>query len=135
MSEHIQPEGLFASERLGFTQVVASAPGRTIYVSGQTACDANGQPVGGDDVAAQAAAALQNLGLALAAAGAKPSDVTMIRLYIVGYSVELAPAIGKEVGKFFAGVKPPASTWVGVQALFHPAFRIEIEAVAVVAKG
>ena len=35
MLEHIQPEGLFPSERLGFTQVVTSAPGRLVFVSGR----------------------------------------------------------------------------------------------------
>ena len=132
MLEHIQPEGLFRSERLGFTQVVTARPGRTVFVSGQTACDPRGRPVGGKDVAAQASVALENLGLALAAAGARPGDVTMLRLYIVGYTPAMAPDIGAKVSQFFSGVKPPASTWLGVQALFHPDFLIEIEAVAVV---
>jgi enamine deaminase RidA (YjgF/YER057c/UK114 family) len=130
--EHIQPDGLFPSERLGFTQVVVAPPGRQVFVSGQTACDARGRAVGGADVAAQAAVALENLGTALAAAGAAPGDVTMLRVYVVGYTAEMAPQIGAHVRHFFAGVKPPASTWVGVQALFHPDFLIEIEAIAVV---
>src|SRR5262245_25043243 len=97
MLEHIQPEGVFRSGRLGFTQVVTARPGRTVFVSGQTACDARGRPVGGKDVAAQTSVALENLGLALAAAGAKPGDVTMIRLYIVGYTPAMAPDIGAKV--------------------------------------
>jgi len=40
--------------------------------------------------------------------------------------------VGARVAQFFSGIKPPASTWVGVQALFHPDFLIEIEAMAVV---
>jgi enamine deaminase RidA (YjgF/YER057c/UK114 family) len=130
--EHIQPEGLFPSERLGFTQVVTADPGRTVFVAGQTACDKSGRPTGGGDVATQASAALENLGIALAAAGAEPRDVTMIRVYIVGYTPALAKEIGPRITKFFANAKPPASTWVGVQALFHPDFLIEIEAIAVV---
>ena len=55
MLQHIQPEGLFPSERLGFTQVVTAAPGRLVFVSGQTACDHKGRPVGGDDVVASLA--------------------------------------------------------------------------------
>jgi enamine deaminase RidA (YjgF/YER057c/UK114 family) len=132
MLQHIQPDSLFPSERLGFTQVVTAAPGRLVFVSGQTACDQKGRPIGGDDVAAQAGAALENLGAALAAAGAGPGDVTMLRLYIVGYTAAIAPAVGARVAQFFSGVKPPASTWVGVQALFHPDFLVEIEAMAVV---
>ena len=110
MLEHIQPEGLFPSERLGFTQVVTAGPGRMVFVSGQTACDPHGRPVGGADVATQAAAALENLGIALAAAGAEPRDVTMIRVYIVGYTPALATEVGARIARFFADVKPPAST-------------------------
>src|SRR5437870_9068782 len=131
MHDHIQPAGLSPSERFGFTQVVASRGGKTVYISGQTAADAAGAPVGGDDIGAQAAAALANVGHALSAAGAVPADVAMIRVYIVNYSMDMVPAIGGEVAKFFGGAKPPASTWIGVQALFHPAFQIEIEAIAV----
>ena len=41
----------------------------------------------------------------------------------------LVPDADTEVPGFFAGVEPPASTWVGVQALMHPDFLIEIETV------
>jgi enamine deaminase RidA (YjgF/YER057c/UK114 family) len=129
--QHLQPEGLFPSERLGFTQVVTSAPGRTVYVSGQVGCDEAGRPVS-EDLAGQAAQALVNVGRALDAAGASREDVAMIRVYIVDYAPELAPIVSDAIGAFFAGAKPPASTWLGVPALFHPAFRIEIEVVAVV---
>jgi len=129
--DHLQPEALFPSERLGFTQVVTSAPGRTVHVSGQVGCDVTGRPVS-DELGAQATQALANLGHALAAAGAGPKDVTMIRVYIVDYEPELGATVGKAITGFFAGTMPPASTWIGVSALFHPAFKIEIEAVAVV---
>ncbi len=130
MIERIQPSGLFPSAKLGFTQVVAASPGRLIWIAGQTACDERGRPVGGTDVGAQAAAALQNLGQALAAAGAGPADVTMLKVYVVGFNRDVASQIAPRVAEFFAGVEPPASTWVGVEALMHPDFLIEIEAVA-----
>ena len=130
MIEHIQPPGLFPAAKLGFTQVVAATPARLIWVAGQTACDQRGRPLGGHDVRAQAAVALQNLGQALAAAGAGPADVTMLKVYVVGLSREVAAQVAPRVAEFFAGVEPPASTWVGVQALMHPDFLIEIEATA-----
>jgi enamine deaminase RidA (YjgF/YER057c/UK114 family) len=131
--EHIQPAELFDAGKLGFTQVVASPPGRQIFVSGQTAWGLDHEVVGGDDLGAQAKSALANLGHALAAAGAGPKDVTQMRVYIVGLSPEDLPKVGSAVAAFFAGVEPPASTWVGVQALVDPRLRIEIEATAVVA--
>jgi enamine deaminase RidA (YjgF/YER057c/UK114 family) len=133
MMEHIQPPGLFPAAKLGFTQVVTATADRLIWVAGQTACDQRGRPLGGRDVGAQAAAALQNLGQALAAAGARPADVTMLKVYVVGLDRDAAAQIAPRVAEFFAGVEPPASTWVGVQALMHPDFLIEIEATAAVA--
>ena len=130
MIDHIQPPGLFPGAKLGFTQVVTATAKRLIWVAGQTACDQRGRPVGGSDVGAQAAAALDNLRQALEAAGARPADVTMLKVYIVGLNRERAVQIGQRVAEFFAGVEPAASTWVGVTALMHPDFLIEIEAVA-----
>jgi 2-iminobutanoate/2-iminopropanoate deaminase len=75
---------------------------------------------------------LENLGRALAAAGAGPADVTMLRVYIVGFNRDVAAQVAPRVANFFAGVEPTASTWVGVQALMHPDFLVEIEAVAAV---
>jgi len=130
--EHIQPPDLFPSAKLGFTQVVAATPVRTVWIAGQTACDQAGRPLGAGDIGVQAEAALVNVGRALAAAGAAPRDVTMLRVFIVGFTREASRAVGAEVSKFFAGCEPPASTWVGVTALMHPAFLIEIEAVAAI---
>src|SRR6266849_6047050 len=130
MLQHIQPPDLFRSSKLGFTPVVTATAGRTVWVAGQTACDARGRPVAAGDVGKQAEVALENVRHALAAAGAGPGDVTMLKVYIVGFTHEAATEIGARVASFFAGVEPPASTWVGVAVLMHPHFLIEIEAVA-----
>ena len=131
MIERIQPDELFESKRFGFTQVVASSPGRLVFVSGQVAWTRDLKVVGADDLGAQAEQALSNLGHALAAAGASPADVTMLRAYIVDYEPAQAAALSPLFDRFFDG-SPPASTWVGVAALANPAFKIEIEAIAVV---
>ena len=125
MIEHIQPPGLFPGAKLGFTQAVAATT-RLIWIAGQTACNQRSRRVGGTDIGAQAAVSLENLGQALAAAGAGPADVTMLRVYIVGFNRDVAAQIASRVAQFFAGVDPPASTCV--QALMHPDFLIEIEA-------
>ncbi|MCG8588041.1 MAG: RidA family protein [Proteobacteria bacterium] len=130
--EHIQPPELFASERFGFSQVVASPPGKLVFISGQIAWDSERKLVGGSDLAAQAKHALSNLGHALRAAGARPSDVTMLRAYIVNFVPEQARELAPCFLAFLDDAKPPASTWVGVQALAAPGALIEIEAVAVV---
>jgi enamine deaminase RidA (YjgF/YER057c/UK114 family) len=130
---HISPPELFSTKGLGFTQVVASAPGTTLHVSGQTAWNAERKLVGGSDLRAQAEQALANLRAALAAAGATPRDVVSTRIYFVDYRPEHAGVMGPLLEAFFAGGPPPASTWLGVSALAVPGFLIEIEATAVVA--
>jgi len=130
--QHLDPAGLFSTKGLGFTHVVTSAPGKTIYVSGQTAWDANRKLVGGDDLGKQAEQALRNLRAALESAGATPRDVVFTRVMVVDYEPANAGVVGAALGTFFAGGPPPASTWIGVKALAAPEFRIEIEAIAVV---
>ena len=132
MIEHIQPAGLFPSARLGFTQVVTSPPGKLVFISGQVAWDSQLKLQGGDDVAAQAEKALENVDTALVAAGASRSDVTAVRVYIVNYQPEDAAKIGAPFARFFEDIEPPASTWIGVQSLASPGLRIEIEVSAVV---
>jgi enamine deaminase RidA (YjgF/YER057c/UK114 family) len=129
--EHIQPEGLFASEPLGFTQVVTSPPGKLVFVSGQVALDENAQVVGPGDLRAQAEQALANLGRALEAVGASPADVAFLRIYIANYDPSKLAVLGPLLPKFF-GNKLPAQTLLGVQALATPDLLIELEALAVV---
>jgi enamine deaminase RidA (YjgF/YER057c/UK114 family) len=86
----------------------------------------------GADLVAQARKALANLAIALRSAGASTSDLTMLRTYIVGYKAEYAQRLAPLFDEFLGGATPPASTWVGVQALAAPDLLIEIEAVAVV---
>lgn len=131
--QYIQPSDTFESKRFGFTQVVTSPPGTLVFVSGQVGLDRDLKLVGEGDVAAQAEQALKNLGSSLEAAGASPSDITMLRTYIVDYQAEQAAKLAPHFERFFQG-RPPASTRVGVQALAAPGLLIEIEAVAVLAR-
>ncbi len=129
--QYIQPPELFPSERFGFTQVVSSPPGKLVFISGQVGWDAE-MKLAGADLSKQARQALANLAIALRAAGASTSDLTMLRTYIVGYKPEYARLLAPLFDEFLGGATPPASTWVGVQALAAPDLLIEIEAVAVV---
>ncbi len=130
--EHLQPKGLFESEKFGFTQVVTSPPGKLVFVSGQVAWNEQLELVGGGDLGEQTAQALTNLGHALAAAGASPADVTQLRIYVANHKPEYIRVVGPRLSRFFEGGPPPAQTWIGVQSLGLPDFMIEIEAVAVV---
>jgi len=90
--------------------------------------------VGEGDLAAQTTQVMQNLGLALKAAGATYANIVKITTFVVNYKPELRPIIGKARSAFFEGMEPPASTLVGVSALAAPEWLIEIEAIAVVTR-
>lgn len=114
-----------------YSQVVVATGARTVFTAGQVSVDASGALVGGGDLFAQTGQAMRNLGTALAAAGAKFSDVVKITTYVVNYKPEDRAVLGRARAGFFAGMTPPASTLVGVAALAMPEWLVEIEAIAV----
>jgi len=129
--EQFNPPALFSSEPYGFSQVVAASGKRTLYLSGQTAWDAQQRLVGGMDLAAQARQAFANVRTAVEAAGGGLADVVSLRIYVVGYGPEKAAAVGGALRECFPGPARPATTWIGVVSLADPGFLIEVEAIAV----
>ena len=115
----------------GYTYVVeASGPGRTVYIAGQLGLDLDNKLVGGPgDFRAQCVKAFENLGYALASAGATFKDVVKINNYLVDMS---HISIFREVRDAFLNTKaPPASTTVAISTLARPGALFEIEAIAV----
>jgi enamine deaminase RidA (YjgF/YER057c/UK114 family) len=129
--ERINPPSVFRSLDHGFSQGVVANGRRTLYVSGQTAWDANRQLIGGSDLRAQARQALLNLRHVVEASGGTLADVVSLRIYVVAYEAHKAEAVASAFREFFSGDAVPASTWVGVAALADPGFLIEVEAIAV----
>jgi enamine deaminase RidA (YjgF/YER057c/UK114 family) len=120
-----------------FSQVVCvQAQGvKQVFVSGQVGVDAQKRVAGDGAFAAQTERAFDNLGTALASAGAAWADVAMLTIYIVGYDRSHAPLIGQAIRTRFAAGRLPACSLVGVQALADPRFLIEVAAVAVIKAG
>jgi enamine deaminase RidA (YjgF/YER057c/UK114 family) len=114
-----------------YTQVIVATGSRLVFVAGQVADDAQGNLVGPGDVAAQARQAFANVGRALAAAGARPEQVSKITIFVVHHRPEHLPDISEARIAVF-GVHKPADTLVGVETLAEPGYLIEIEAIAVV---
>lgn len=129
-TDFLNPPGLCPT--FGWTQAVSHTGGKTIYISGQTAVDAQGQIVGRGDLRAQAERAWECIGIALKAAGATFQDLVKTNLYVVNFKPEQLPILREVRAKYVSAEKPPASTLVGVTALAVPDWLIEIEAVAVV---
>ena len=129
--ERVNPKTLFSSLPHGFSQIVVASGRKTVFISGQTAWDAQKRIVGGVSLLEQARQALRNVQEAVQAAGGTLTDVVALRIYIVNYRAESAEAVGSALREFFSQANAPASTWVGVSALAVPDFLIEIEATAV----
>jgi enamine deaminase RidA (YjgF/YER057c/UK114 family) len=130
--KRINPKELLTSR--GYTQVVTAEGGRTVYISGQVAANAKGEIVGKGDLKAQTTQVFENLKAALAAAGAGPKDVVKMTMFVANFKGAEDIAVVRDIrGAFFAGVEPPASTFLGVSALANPDWMIEVEMIAVVA--
>ncbi|MEM9777621.1 MAG: RidA family protein [Chloroflexota bacterium] len=130
--EASNPKELFNSVQYGFSQVALARGSRFISVSGQVAWDAEQELTGHDDIYAESVKSLENLQTALQSVGATLDDVIGLRIYIVDYDrVADSGLISKALLEFFPNGKAPTATWVGVQSLANPDFRIEFEATAV----
>ncbi len=101
--------------------------GDLLFVSGCVPTDAEGNVVGGDDVAAQARKVFENIGAILAAGGSSFEDVVKVTVYLT--DVDDRPAINPVRQEVFGAAKP-ASTLVEVSRLAIPGIKIEVEAVA-----
>lgn len=128
---YINPDSLFPSLQSGFSQIVVAQGSRTVYISGQTAWNAEKQIIGGKNLAEQTRQAFANLQTAMEEAGGTLADVVSLRIYIVNYKPEDADAIGGELRDYFPETHRPASTWLGVSSLAVADFLVEIEAIAV----
>jgi enamine deaminase RidA (YjgF/YER057c/UK114 family) len=126
--EHIDPPGL--ARPSGFTHAVVGT-GRTVFLAGQTGSDADGSIVPGGLVA-QFAQALDNLLVALRAAGGGPEHLAQLTIYIV--DVDGYRAHAREIGAVWrelAGVRYPAIAGIGVARLWDPEALVELQGAAV----
>ena len=120
------------ADPIGFSHAVVAAPGRTVYIAGQTAHDTDGVVVPGG-IVEQFDKAAANLVIALDAAGAKPEHLVSMQIFVTNAAAyraalkELAPIYRAHLGTHY-----PAISLFEVKGLFDPAATIEIVATAVV---
>lgn len=110
--------------------IEVTAGQRVLYVSGQTANDAQGAPLHPDDLVAQCRTAWENLVEVLAEADMGPENIVRLNFYTTDVDGFMAKA--EELVPIWAqaGCKP-VSTLLGVSRLFQPSIMVEIEATAV----
>jgi enamine deaminase RidA (YjgF/YER057c/UK114 family) len=115
----------------GYSQIVEVTAGRIIFIAGQTALDSEGNLVGKNDFAAQAAQVFRNLVIALQASGCTAANLVKLTVFLTDMN-NLA-GYREARNRFFATVTPaaaPAVTLVEVSRLYGADFMIEIEAIA-----
>ncbi len=112
-----------------FSAGVEAPAGRTVYVSGQVAMDAEGAVVGEGDAKAQTEKVLENVSVVLEEAGGSLDDIVKVTVFItdMGMYDEV-----HEVRRRYFGEPYPASSMVEVSALIDPRLLVEVEAVAVI---
>lgn len=128
MVQYSNPEGLLKNP--AFSQaVVVQGSGKTIYVGGQDAVNAQGEIVGKGDIGKQTEQVMMNLHTALAACGASFDKLVKLTIYVVqGQDIMRGfQASQKYLGKL---TNPPAISAVFVSALANPDFLVEVDAVA-----
>ena len=118
------------NESVGIAQAVRVDD--TVYISGQTARDPEGNLIGGASTEAQARKVFENIDYVLGLAGATMTDVVKLTAYFTpGANF---PEYAKVRREFFPEITF-AATGMTVTELADPGMLIEVEAVAVVGSG
>ncbi|MFI8368196.1 RidA family protein [Streptomyces sp. NPDC085466] len=115
----------------GFNQgEVVSGQSRTLYLSGQTAMSAKGEPLHDGDMAAQLALSVENVEAVLAGAGMTLAN--LVRLYVYTTDVDLLfRHYGVLAARLGAARVAPTTTMLGVTRLAIPGQLVELEGTAV----
>ena len=123
--QRINPPGVSAPTT--YSHIVRA--GKTVYLAGQVGSDAQGK-VAGPGMKEQVEQVMANLRTVLKSQGLDASHVAKINIYTTSIDEYRAPDIAAIRAAFF-GDNRPASTLVQVVRLADPAYKIEIEAIAV----
>jgi enamine deaminase RidA (YjgF/YER057c/UK114 family) len=123
--QRVNPPGLSTPQT--YSHVVRA--GKTLYIAGQVGADLQGKAVG-PGMKEQVEQVLSNLQTALKSQGLDYSHVAKINIYVLSIDEFRAPDVAAIRAKYF-GANRPASTLVQVVRLADPAYKVEIEAIAV----
>jgi enamine deaminase RidA (YjgF/YER057c/UK114 family) len=124
----VRAERLYGGVPYAYASV--APPGSLVFTAGACPIDENDAIVGAGDAVRQARQAMANLTEALAAAGARITDVLKTTVYVVSADPSELAAVWDVVRAAFGDHDTP-STLIGVTALGYAGQLIEIEAVAV----
>ena len=123
----INPPELY--DGVPYSYVAVAAEGGTVFTAGACPLDADGSIVGPGDVRAQTRQTLDNLLVALRAAGCELDDVVKTTVYVASSDQADLLAAWEVVEAEFGRDGPP-STLLGVTVLGFTGQLVEIESVA-----
>jgi enamine deaminase RidA (YjgF/YER057c/UK114 family) len=131
--QHINPDGL--NNNPAFTNVITvTGSAKTIYIGGQDALDASGNIVGKGDIKHQTLQVLNNLQIALSAAGAELEHIIKWNIYVV-QGQPIQPGLEAFQQVWGRRPNPPVITMAFVSGLANPDFLVEMDAIAVIPEG
>ncbi len=125
------PNGL--AKPLGsYSHVARVKAGELLFVAGQVAVNARGEPVGIDDFEAQAGQVFKNLGVALKSEGAGYGNIVQLTTYLVDSRdfPKLRKFREHHYPVLFPDGKYPPNTLLIIDRLVREEFRLEIAAIA-----
>ncbi len=121
------PPTMWDMGALGYSHISVAEPGRLAFLSGQIAV-ASGDEDMPEDVAGQARLATASLAAALTDLGATARDIVLLRVYVVNATSEAFGQAATALRELFGDAMPSITT-IGVQSLYRPAIKVEIEMV------
>jgi 2-iminobutanoate/2-iminopropanoate deaminase len=113
--------------------IVVDGDASLLFISGLTANDAEGRPVGGGDAGAQARVVLAAIGELCREAGGSLRDVVKLTVFLT--DMGRAGEVARARGEFFPEPPYPASSMVEVSRLASADQIVEIEAVAAIGRS
>ncbi len=128
--EYLSPDTHFESE--AYSQIaITRNSGKTYYISGQIPIDEEYNLLAADDLRGQTKAVLNNLDMALSAAGISKDDVVKTNVYIVSQDSRDSFLVAEELVAYFEREELPASTMTGVPFIVVDGVLVQIDAIAV----
>ncbi len=116
----------------GYSNAVVCAPGRLVFLGGQTNLDAQGARPG-ETLTEQMDVALANVVEALAAAGGAPQHLVWMQIFVTDAAAyrsstrELGAIYRRHLGKHY-----PAMALFEISGLYYPESQVELMCIAVV---
>jgi enamine deaminase RidA (YjgF/YER057c/UK114 family) len=126
----LNPAGLYDPAPNGYSHVALVSGGtRLAFISGQGGETEDGQL--SKDFHEQVRQAMDNLLIAIAAAGGQPSQVAKLSVLIVDHNEQRLGILGEELARAFGAQMKPACTLIPVPRLALDGMLFEVDAVVV----